>query len=398
MANNWVISQLFYPEETSTAYIMTKIAEMLSENGNVNVICSSSTYQSKNLHTNRKLKKEINVIRVNTPSLNKNNIFLRILSFLYFTLFVFFKILFNVKKDDTIIIVTNPPTLIVATALLKYFLNFKLIIILQDIFPENAEISGIINKNSIIYKLSFIAMNFAYTKADKLIACGSDMAQHFINKGIKETNIFVIPNWADQELLDSTLNVNRNKYFNLDLSDKIVLEFAGNIGRVQGLENFLKILNKINNKKLVLLIIGDGANKSQLENYVNENKFLNVHFYPSKPREQQSQFLNCCDIGLVTLCDGMFGLGVPSKVYNIMSVSKPVLYIGDRNSEIDNYIISNNIGWSFRWEEENKIVDFLNNITNTKHVKNLGKNARNFVVKNFTEKIVLDQYKKILNN
>lgn len=397
MTNNWIVSQLFYPEETSTAYIMTKIAEVLSENSNVNVICGSSNYQSKNLNTNKELKKEINIIKINTPSLNKNNIFFRIILFLYFTFSVFLKILFSVKKNDTLTIVTNPPTLLVATAFLKRFLNFKLIIILQDIFPENAAISGIINKKSFVYKFSLMAMNSAYTKADKLIACGTDMAQHFINKGIEESSIYVIPNWADQELIESNLKTNRNNYFNLNLSDKVVLEFAGNIGRVQGLENFLKIFNMSNNKKLVLIIIGDGANKKKLEDYVIQNKIINVHFFSSKPRAQQSYFLNCCDIGLVTLCDGMLGLGVPSKVYNIMSMSKPILYIGDSNSEIDNYIKSNEIGWSFSWEEEKEILKFLNSIDNTDNLNTLGVNARDFVLNNFTEKIVLNHYKNILN-
>ena len=98
MANNWIVSQLFYPEETSTAYIMTKIAEMLSEKGNVNVICGSSSYHSPNLKTNQTIKEGVNIIRINTPSLNKNNILFRIILFSYFSIAVFFKILFKVKK------------------------------------------------------------------------------------------------------------------------------------------------------------------------------------------------------------------------------------------------------------------------------------------------------------
>ena len=53
MKKNWIISQIFYPEETSTAYIMTKIGEMLAEGSNVNVICGSSNYQSINLNSKK---------------------------------------------------------------------------------------------------------------------------------------------------------------------------------------------------------------------------------------------------------------------------------------------------------------------------------------------------------
>jgi hypothetical protein len=399
MSKNWIVSQLFYPEETSTAYIMTKIAEMLANQGNVNVICGSSNYQSKNLNAKNPLNKEINLVKIKTPPLDKNNIFYRIILFSFFTFSVLFKILLKVKKNDNVIVVTNPPTVLIIISFLKFFRKFKLFIILQDIFPENAAVSGLIKKKSFLYKISLNAMDFGYKNADHLIACGADMKDLFVNKGINPNKISVVPNWADNDLVDFDFNFifNRNEYFNLDLNDKIVIEFAGNIGRVQGLESFIKIFRKSTNNNIVLLIIGDGAYKKLLVDYVCDNNIRNVYFFPSKPRNEQAIFLNSCDIGLVTLCDGMFGLGVPSKAYNLMSVSKPILYIGDKNSEIDRYISKNNIGWSFNWSEENEIVNFLNKIELVRDLNIQGTNARNFVLNNFTEDKILKHYKSILN-
>jgi glycosyltransferase involved in cell wall biosynthesis len=397
MRKNWVISQLFYPEETSTAYIMTKITEMLAERSTVNVICGSSNYQSINLQSKKLIHKDVKIYQIKTPLLNKNNLFHRIILFSYFTLSVFIKLLFKVKKNDTVIMVTNPPTLLFTTALLKCIKQFKFIVILQDIFPENAAASGLINDKSLLYRITLKAMNYGYKKADKLFACGSDMAEHFIRKGIKSENIIIIPNWADQDVLESFETINRNEYFNLNLNDKVVIEFAGNIGRVQGLETFIKIFKQSTNKKLLLLIIGDGANKKNLINFVIENKLDNVIFFPSKPRHEQKYFLKSCNIGLITLCEGMYGLGVPSKAYNLMASSKPILYIGDKKSEIDNYINQNKMGWSFSWGEEKEILHFLNNMNEQKELIIYGTNARDFASNNFTEEIVLKKYKEHLN-
>ena len=396
MEKKWIVSQLFYPEETSTAYIMTKIAEMLSEKGNVNVICGSSSYHSLNLNTNQTIKKGVNITRIYTPSLNKNNILFRIILFYYFSIAVFFKILFKVKKNDTIILVTNPPTILVIAGFLKQIKKFNLVVILQDIFPENAAVSGITEKSSIIYKISLNLMNYGYRKADKLIACGSDMRQHFIQKKLNPNKIFVVPNWSDVDISDFEHGIDRNSYFNLDLNNKVVIEFAGNIGRVQGLKQFIEIYHKSNNPNLVLMIIGDGACKIQLEKYVVQNSISNIYFFDTKPRSEQANFLSSCDIGLVTLCEGMYGLGVPSKVYNIMSAAKPILYVGDENSEIDNYIKENNIGWSYNWKNEKLILNFLNNIESSSNFKPLGLIARNFALENFTEETVLSKYKDIL--
>ena len=93
----------------------------------------------------------------------------------------------------------------------------------------------------------------------------------------------------------------------------------------------------------------------------------------------------------------MYGLGVPSKAYNLMASSKPILYIGDKKSEIDNYINQNKIGWSFNWDNEKAILHFLNNLNDSKEFIQYGINARDFATNNFTEDIVLKKYKEHFN-
>jgi len=393
MRNYWIITQLFYPDETSTGYVMTKIAETLKDVGIVNVFCGTTDYQSKSLSSSSKLSSHINIFRVKTPNVDKNRLLHRIYLFLYFTVAVFFKILFKVRKRDSVILVTNPPTLLLVVRFLKFFKKFELVIILQDIFPENAVASGIMKINSLSYKIILKSINYGYDGADKLIACGNDMASLFINKGIDASKIKVIPNWADHELVTPDYMVDRNKYFDMELSGKIVIEFAGNIGRVQGLDHFVRIFKKSTNTKLVLIILGDGANKKALKDFVQENEINNVFFFKSKPRNEQQLFLNSCNIGLVTLCEGMYGLGVPSKVYNIMSAGRPILYIGDTGSEVDSYISNNNVGWSFNWKDEDKILKLLDNLPNEADIFQIGLNARKFVLNNFTQELVLKKYK-----
>jgi glycosyltransferase involved in cell wall biosynthesis len=110
--------------------------------------------------------------------------------------------------------------------------------------------------------------------------------------------------------------------------------------------------------------------------------------------------LNACDIGLVTLSEGMYGLGVPSKVYNIFSVGKPVLYIGDFGSEIYNYINEYNIGWAFTWDQTEEIEVFLESLDSSKRpiIEAKGKAARQVVNEKFTKDYVLDQYGKIFTS
>ena len=89
-----------------------------------------------------------------------------------------------------------------------------------------------------------------------------------------------------------------------------------------------------------------------------------------------------CDIALVTLQDGMFGLGVPSKTYNILASGRPVLFLGPKGSEIDLLVREKGIGyceWPEKWDKE--------------VLAEMGKKARALAEAEYSESVIL---KKIL--
>ena len=47
MEKLWIVSELFYPEETSTSYLLTKIANAMSNKYDVNVICCNGKYDKE---------------------------------------------------------------------------------------------------------------------------------------------------------------------------------------------------------------------------------------------------------------------------------------------------------------------------------------------------------------
>jgi glycosyltransferase involved in cell wall biosynthesis len=396
----WIISELFYPEEVSTGYVMTKIAEKINESESVGVICGPSGYQSGVLKAKYELSESILVKRVNVPRFNKNNLLFRILGFFFLTTGIAFKILLHVKRGDKLVLVTNPPTLLPVTAFLKMLKGFHFVIIVHDVFPENAVAGGMINKKSVLYKFLLSIFNWSYRVSDRLIVVGSDMKELFNEKvGIKKP-ISVITNWADHTVIFPMESSRFSENYRSESKNKILIQFAGNIGRVQGLEQLFRLLGKIKNHSWYLVLIGDGAQKEHLEVMVREMGISNIQFLPSRSRDEQNEFLNACDLGLVTLSPGMFGLGVPSKVYNIFSAGKPVLYIGDRNAEISRYIHENDAGWTFSWDEEEAITDFFEKIHQIKsEIPSKGVNARRLTEKSFTKDIILEHYRsEILKN
>lgn len=360
---NWIVSELFYPDEVSTAHILTNIALKKAAYGNVSVVCGPSGYEKTYTIQQKELDERIKVYRVTVPDLNKNKISERILRLILLTIKMSWVIVVKVKKNDNVLLATNPTFLIIAVSLIKIIKKFNLEILVHDVFPENLVPAGLIEKNSLKFKVLSTIYNYSFSNADRLIVLGEDMEKLMVTKVFpKKIRIDIIPNWAD-EGIEPLENFNASSYLSIELENKIVFGFTGNLGRVQGILEFIDLFKNSKNQNAVLVIIGDGALRSAIEDRIKNEDLKNIYYIGSKPRSEQKLFLNACNIGLVTLKEGMKGLGVPSKTYNLMAAGKPLFYIGDNNSEIDNYIKNYNCGWSFSWGQMEEIESFINQIS-----------------------------------
>ena len=233
----------------------------------------------------------------------------------------------------------------------------------------------------------------AYNSVDELIVLGRDMKEVIKNKLKYLKPIIIIENWADiinifpKENCFSCLQ-------SLDLDGKIVIQYAGNVGRVQGLQLFLECLKESQNSSLHFCIWGDGSARKELQQFVQSNKMTNVTFHGSYRRNQQCDVLNACHLALISLSDNMYGLGVPSKSYNIMAADKPILYIGEAKSEIALTLKENNIGLVV----ENKkaaIVKFLSELDKSV-LGSISNSARKVAEERYSEEVIMDKFKSVL--
>lgn len=365
----WIVTELFYPDEVSTAQILTDIAIYKSRDSEVSIICGPAGYESSYGSQLIKLDTNIIVNRVNLPILNKNNLVQRIFKLLLLTAKLSWAVLTKVKNGDTVLFTTNPTFLLLILPIVKNIKGFKLEILVHDVFPENLVPAGLIYKDGYKFKLLSWIYSNSYKNIDRIIVLGQDMKNLMLDKiGPSAKNIEVIPNWYDDNLFPIK-NFNIGEYLGVDVYEKVVLTFSGNIGRVQGILEFIDLMRKADNKNLILVIIGDGALRELVANKIRNERIRNVFYLGAKRRAEQNLFLNACHISLVTLINGMKGLGVPSKTYNYLAVGKPILFIGDKDSEVDNYIKLYDCGWSFSWDEEDSLIRFLRELSVVKRIE-----------------------------
>jgi glycosyltransferase involved in cell wall biosynthesis len=398
----WVVTELFFPEETSTAYIMTKISQHVARTRNVHVICGPSSYQeSKIVATEGEELENIKITRVKARELDKDKLLQRILRLITLSLKLSFKLLNKAEKGDDVLLVTNPAPLLLLAVIICKIRGLKCYTIVHDVFPENMVAANLIKKDSIPYKILRRIFNNAYSKMMVLLVLGRDMKLLFeekLGKYVPKPTIHVVENWADTETIMPESKDGNQLIRGLDIENKIIFQFAGNIGRVQGLIELFSIIRDVKNPLLHFLFIGEGALKKDLQQFIVLHDLKNISMLGSFPRSRQQEFLNATDVGIVSLQDDMLGLGVPSKTYNILAAGKPVLYIGDSAGEIGLMINEHNVGWCFKQQERQQLLDFFNGFSaaSLNELTAKGERARDLAVNVYAKAIILDKYAKIL--
>lgn len=397
MKKIWIVSEYYYPIVTSTGYYMTEIAEYLAKRGlDVHVICTGAKYNETEEYKLLKLEKHngVTIHRVLSGNIDKNHFIKRTFRLLNSSIRLWFKILKNVARGDELLVVTNPAFLLLFIPWIKQLKKNRYHLLVHDIFPENLVAIGKLSSSSLGYRCLKKIFDWAYSQADVCISIGRDMTQIIHSKVHKELKITLIPNWADNKEVFPLDKRETKICTDLPCKEKFIFQFAGNLGHAQGLDNVLHAISLVENPNIHFMFIGGGAKYESIKRFsLNKD---NVTLLGFQPRSAQNDFLNACDVAIVTLSDGMYGLGVPSKSYNIMATGKPILMIGEADSEIALCIKEFNLGWVV--EPDNPIVlkDMFESVYESRdRLPSIRNNARCVADTVFAKETILDKYYRL---
>lgn len=238
---------------------------------------------------------------------------------------------YNIKKylgkNNYDLIITSTPMLNNSLLMkkLKSIYNSKIMLIIWDIFPQNAVDLRIIKSKLLINMLSK-----KYNKAIELadcISCMSEGNRKYLEDKYPNTlnKLFVLKNWAQiKEKPIFNKKFIREKYGYTE--NDFICIFGGNMGKPQKLENILELAKKsLIDKTIKFLFIGRGTERNLLENKVKNEKISNVKILDYIPREDYELVTAACDIGLVSLDERFTVPNFPSKTTDYFKLELPIL-------------------------------------------------------------------------
>jgi colanic acid biosynthesis glycosyl transferase WcaI len=396
-----VLSELYYPEQTSTGYLLTKTAEGLAEEFTVKVIAGPATNFLKSTDAPvNEVRNNVEIFRCQGTSFDKDSLFGRLVNLMTRSLTIFWKTLTIAKKDDCIFVVTNPPLLPFVALLIKWLKGCQLVLLIHDVYPEVIVATGLSKSDSPLVKIAQIMNRLLYNQSDRIVTLGRDMSKLALAK-LKDENknkIHCIPNWADNDAVKSIDRASNPLLQEIGVSDRFVVLYAGNMGRTHGIEYLAEAAKSLkNNPNIHFVVLGFGAKRKWLEEFVTKENLQSVTILAPRPRSEQTIFLNACDVALISFVPGMAGVSVPSRTYNQMAAGKPIIAVAEDWSELAEVVKEEAIGWVISPGDIEGLTSAIETAANNRELcQQMGKKAATVAQTKYDFKRADRDYKKLL--
>lgn len=399
----WILTELYYPENNQTGYYMTRIGEGLSEDFDVKIICGQPNYAFRGtIAPKHEIHKDVEIFRVKGTTLDKNVLFFRLINMLTHGCSVFYNALVKIKKGDEVLTVSAPPSLPFLAAFASKLKGVDYSVIIQDKYPEILIAVKKAKPGSFFIKIFNRLNRWLYSNAKKVIVVGRDMEDvvrgQLDGTANLEEKIAMIPNWAALEEVEPRPKADNKLLKELGIADKFIFLYAGNMGHPQDVESIIECAAKLrDHPEIRFIFIGSGVKRKWVETEIEKNKLVNIHLLDPLPREEQTEFLNACDVGFVSLVRQMYGVAMPSRTYNLLAAGKPILALTEKNSEVERIILNENVGWAIEPQNPNLLLETVLEIYEQRNsLESKAKLARQTALSKCNAEISIKKYRTVL--
>lgn len=337
-----VIGPHFEPDTAPTGDMLTGIvAELAAAGCEVHVITSMPWYRSHALEPGwggrwwRVERRPWGTItRVHPfPGRDKSNLVRRALGFMAFSILVGIRGLIVAgpwRRVDAVIAMSPPLTLGPTGWLVARARRGRLVLNIQDIFPDAAINTGAITGPRVIAAARSFE-RLVYRSSDVVTVLSDDMAANIRAKvsPARAERVVVIPNFVDTAAIVPA-DPQTPYRAALGIGDAVVVMYAGNVGFSQSLELLVELARR--RADLAVVINGEGAARERLR--AMASGLANVHFVDYQPASRLAEVLASADVLVVPLRAGLAQVSVPSKVYAALAAGRPVVAAIDADTEI----------------------------------------------------------------
>ncbi|MCX5889627.1 MAG: glycosyltransferase family 4 protein [Deltaproteobacteria bacterium] len=175
--------------------------------------------------------------------------------------------------------------------------------------------------------------------------------------------------------------------------EDFVVMYSGNMGVGHRFESILEAARRLrHDRKIILVFIGDGAKKSQIEAFRQHYALERFMLLPYQPKERLRETLAAGDVHLISLDARVQGLIVPSKLAGILAVGRPVIFVGEANSSVAAAILKGSCGFVVPEGAPERLKEMISALASDPELRRkMGKKARRLFEREYNRSIVVPQ-------
>jgi colanic acid biosynthesis glycosyl transferase WcaI len=330
-----LLNQTFHPDVASTGQHLSELAlELVKRGHSVTVVTGRRAYSDSQVtFARRENWRGMEIHRVYSTGYRKKTKWRRASDFASFIISCCFR-LASMPKHDVVVALTTPPLISFIGACRAWLWQARFTYWVMDLNPDEAIAAGWLRADSRLTRILERMSRFSLRQADAVIALDRFMKVQIVAKGIAPEKIAVIPPWShdDEVRFDPS---GRNQFRKTHgLEGKHVVMYSGNHSPVHPLDTLLHAAEGLrDNSNIVFCFVGGGSEFKRVEQWAKAGK-ANARFIPYQPLNRLAAALSAADLHIVIMGSQFVGLVHPCKIYNILAVGAPVLYIGPQPSHV----------------------------------------------------------------
>ena len=403
------VSQYFPPEKCAPAARVSELAKHWAKNGDgVTVLTGFPNHPTgivdpqyrkrfRRLHCRERVG-DVDVVRTWLWPLANAQIWKRVICYVSFLISSCMAGLFLERPE--VVIATSPQLLV---GLSGWFLarcfRVPFVLEIRDLWPESLCAVGARNCKSGFYRAVGVLARFLHRRCDQLVVVTPAFRQQLIERrDVPADKIDVVENGVEPDLFSPSGPTEIRRPFALE--GKFIISYIGTIGMAHGLETVLDAAELIRSEcpGAHVLLIGEGAEKTKIEEEAACRGLKNVSLLPAQARETVPAFIRASDTCVVHLKKAeAFQTVIPTKMLEFMSCGRAVILgVEGQAAEL---LQKANAGICIPPEDAEQLANAIITLYRDSGLRGrLGANGRAYILQNLTRERTAAKYRLVLQS
>lgn len=329
-----LLNQCFHPDHVATAQHLADLAlELVKRGQQVTVVASSRGYDDPGVrYPVRESWRGIDIRRIWTPGLGKKAKWRRLVDFAVFWGNAA-RILLFLPRQDVTVCLTSPPLISTLGTLAAKLKGGAVVPWVMDLNPDEAVAAGWLKAGGMVERVLTFMQNWSFRRASRIIALDRFMAERLKAKGARAEVIHTDAPWSHDQAVGYDAAARDAFRAEHGLKDKFVVMYSGNHSPCHPLDAVLAAADELKAEERVhFLFVGGGSEFRKVQVFAKQMSLPNITCLPYQPMEKLSGSLSSADLHLVVMGDPFVGIVHPCKIYNILTLGIPFLFVGPEQS------------------------------------------------------------------